>query len=134
MPKFTNIKKTPTTAHKTRIFIDIILLLQNNYYMDSMTVLPLSKFTAITFLSSPETANACRKELEDMLIYHKKVEIDFSDVHVTQGFLTCLFDPLIEKRGLKIFSRLFFANLSDNSEQCIQQIIKNHQKNSVVDA
>ena len=98
-----------------------------------MSQLILSNFTAITFLSSPETASTCREKLEDMLVYHKKVEIDFSNVHVTQGFLNSLFEPLLEKRGLGIFSRLYFANLSDVSEKSIQQIIKNHQKKPVLD-
>ncbi len=88
-----------------------------------MALFDLSRFTSITFLSSPDTAETCRAELEKMLVYHKKIEIDFSNVHVTRGFLQCLLEPLFLKRGMALFDRLFFANCSEASELSIQEIL-----------
>lgn len=97
-----------------------------------MALLNLSDFTAITFLSSPNTADACRAELEQLLLYHKKIEINFSNVHVTQGFLQCLLEPLFLKRGIALLDRLFFANCNEVSEKGIQQIIKTYKENNLV--
>ena len=96
--------------------------------MVAMAVLHLSKFTSITFLSSPETANTCREELEQMLVYYKKIEIDFSNVHVTQGFVHQFLDPVFEKRGKLLFERLFFANCSESVEVTINNVIKQYRE------
>ncbi len=96
-----------------------------------MALLHLSSFTSITFLSSPETADTCHAELEQMLIYHKKVEIDFSGVHVTQGFLQSLLAPLFLKRGMVLFDRLFFANCSEACEKTVQGIINSYKEQNL---
>ncbi len=93
-----------------------------------MALLHLSSFTSITFLSSPETANTCCAELEKMLIYHKKIEIDFRNVHVTQGFVEHLFEPLFLKRGMVLFDRLFFANCSESVELTLNNVINSYRK------
>jgi len=96
-----------------------------------MALLNLSSFTSLTFLSSPETADACRIELEQLLIYHKKIEIDFSDVHVTQVFLQSLLEPLFLKRGMVLFDRLFFANCSEACEKSVQEIISGYKEQNL---
>lgn len=96
-----------------------------------MALLSLSSFTSVTFLSSPETADSCRAELEQMLVYHKKIEIDFSHVHVTQGFLQCLLEPLLEKRGTALFDRLFFANCPETAEKAVQEIMAQFKEKSL---
>ncbi len=96
-----------------------------------MALLHLSRFTSITFLSSPETADTCRAELEQLLIYHKKIEIDFSNVHVTQGFIQCLLEPLFLKRGMVLFDRLFFANCSEETDKIIQEIINRYEEKNL---
>ena len=96
-----------------------------------MALLHLSSFTSITFLSSPETADICRTELEQMLIYYKKIEIDFSNVHVTPGFIQCLLEPLFLKRGMVLFDRLFFANCSEPTDKIIQAIIKQYKEKNL---
>lgn len=93
-----------------------------------MSLLHLFKFTSVTFLSSVETADKCRKELETLLIYNNKVEIDFSNVYVTAGFLNRFFDKLIEKRTELIFDRLFFANCSEATESNLMQIFKTYRR------
>ncbi len=91
--------------------------------MDNMALLNLANFTSLTFLSASDTAEICCAELEQMLIYHKKIEIDFSNVHVTQGFIQHLFEPLFLKRGMILFDRLFFANCSESVELTINEVI-----------
>lgn len=98
--------------------------------MERMALLHLSSFTSITFLSAPDTADSCRAELEQMLIYHKKIEIDFRNVHVTQGFIEHLFEPLFLKRGMVLFDRLFFANCSESVELTINTVINSYRKTS----
>jgi len=96
-----------------------------------MAILRLFEFTTIPFLSAPDTADQCRKKLEQMLVFHKKVEIDFSNVYVTQGFLTHLFDPLVKEKGNKIFDRLFFANCTQATEFNLGQMIKAYNQQAI---
>ena len=99
--------------------------------MKRMALLHLSSFTSITFLSSPDTADTCRVELEQMLIYHEKIEIDFHNVHVTQGFIEHLFEPLFLKRGMVLFDRLFFANCSESVDLTINKVINSYRETSL---
>jgi len=96
-----------------------------------MSLLYLFDFTSMSFLSSPDTAEKCRDEVDKLLIYHKKVEIDFSNVHATAGFIEHFLKPLLEKRGKNILSRLFFANCSDTAEYSINQLIKNYNQTAL---
>lgn len=89
-----------------------------------MSLLHLFEFTSLSFLSSPETAEKCSNEIEKRLLFHKKVEIDFQNVHATEGFLEHLITPLLDKRGDVVLERLFFANCTDTSEYSINQVIK----------
>ena len=96
-----------------------------------MALFHLYKFTSARFLSSPTTANQCRTEIEDLLVYNKKIEIDFSDVFVTAGFLEQLLIPILEQRGEALISRLFFANCSEVADANISEIMSRYKKTSM---
>jgi hypothetical protein len=91
-----------------------------------MSLLRLFEFTSVSFLSSPVTAEKCRKEVDEMLLYHKTVEIDFINVYTTAGFLEHLITPLLEHRGELVLERIFFANCSELAESSISQVISRY--------
>ena len=93
--------------------------------------LNLFEFTNVSFLSSPDTANKCRAELERILQYHKKVEIDFSDVYVTRGFLEQFCVPIIKNRGGEFLDCIYFANCTDATQFNITEMLKPYQKSSI---
>jgi len=92
-----------------------------------MSILHLFEFTSVSFLSAPETAEKCRTEIEKQLLYNKKVEIDFSNIYVTTGFLEHLLMPLLRKRGDALLQQLFFANCSEAAEFSINQVVKSYR-------
>jgi len=96
-----------------------------------MSVIRLFELASVSFLSAPETADKCRTEIEKKLLYSKKVEIDFSNVYVTVGFLEHLLIPLLRKRGDALLQHLFFANCSEAAEFSINQVVKSYQSNAL---
>lgn len=88
-----------------------------------MPVLNLFEFTSVTFLSAQNTADVCRMQLDKLLIHNKKVEIDFTNVYVTPGFLQYLLEPLIKRRGMELLTRLYFANHTEATLNNINEVV-----------
>lgn len=93
-----------------------------------MHLLNLFEFTSVTFLSAKNTADVCRIQLEKLLLKNKIVEIDFSNVYVTPGFLKFLLEPLIKKQGPHLLERLYFANHSEATLYNINEVLSQFEK------
>ena len=92
--------------------------------MDSMSLLNLFEFTSVSFLSAKNTADVCRIQLEKLLVLNKIVEIDFTNVYVTPGFLRFLLEPLMKKQGPHLLERIFFANHTEATLYNINQVLE----------
>ena len=93
-----------------------------------MPLLNLFEFTSVSFLSAQNTADVCRMQLEKLLINNKIVEIDFTNVYVTPGFLKHLLEPLIKRRGPQLLKRLYFANHTEATLNNINEVINQYRE------
>lgn len=93
-----------------------------------MSLLNLFEFTSVTFLSAQNTADVCRAQLEKLLINNKIVEIDFTNVYVTPGFLRYLLEPLIKRRGTQLLKRLYFANSTEATLNNINDVVNRYKE------
>jgi len=96
-----------------------------------MPLLKLFEFTSVTFLSAPNTADVCRAQLEKLLVQNKTVEVDCANVYLTPGFLQHLLEPLIERRGLVLLKRIYFANHTEATLYNIIEVVENFKETTL---
>lgn len=93
-----------------------------------MPLLNLFEFTSVTFLSAPNTADVCRAQLEKLLVQHKTVEVDCTNVYLTPGFVHHLLKPLIDRRGIALLKRIYFANHTESTLYNIAEAVENFKE------
>ena len=86
-------------------------------------VIQLSERSETHFLGSRFSARDLRQELEDALVEHEQVTLDFNSTFVTQSFIDKLLGVLILKNSPEILNKVVFRNCSVDVRAILQLVV-----------
>ncbi|MFV2057015.1 MAG: STAS-like domain-containing protein [Thiohalomonadales bacterium] len=86
-------------------------------------VIPLSNRSESHFLGTRFSACDLRQELEDALIEHEQVTLDFDSTFVTQSFIDELLGVLILKHSPEFLNKIVFKNCSPDAKAILQLVV-----------
>ena len=86
-------------------------------------VIPLRDRSDTHFLGTRFSARDLRQELEDALVMHEQVTLDFNTTSVTQSFIDELLGILILKNSPEFLNKIVFKNCSLDVKAILQLVV-----------